>query len=162
MTTSIPTPTPTTRAAARAAFIHVTDVVMDNENVTKALKLDGIRNIDGILRLDEDLVADLQYMDKTTDPRNSTWRHLNKGDSGLLKTFIHYVHYHDEISDPIGDKWLSITQDEFDQSRVNLKYMRRFASLASIRAYHHTTSCTNHYISTNPNICTITINTIPC
>ena len=120
MTTSIPTPTPTTRAAARAAFTHVTDIVMDNDNITKALKLDGIRNIDGILRLDDDLVADLQYMDTTTDPNNPSLRHLNKGDAGLLKTFIHYVYYRDEINDPIGDKWLSITQDEFDQFRVNL------------------------------------------
>jgi hypothetical protein len=133
VTTSIPTPTPTTRAAARAAFIHVTDVVMDNENVTKALKLDGITNIDGILRLDDDLVEDLQYMDKTTDPNNPKLRQSNEGDSGLLKTFIHYVHYRDEINDPIGDKWLSITQDKFDQFRVNLKYTRRFASLANIQ-----------------------------
>jgi hypothetical protein len=69
-------------------------------------------------------VADLQYMDKTTDPNNPTLHHLNKGDSGLLKTFIHYGHYRDEINDPIGDKWLSITQDELDQFRVNLKYTR--------------------------------------
>jgi hypothetical protein len=100
----------TTLAAARAAFVHVTDVVRDNENDTKALKLDGIRNIDGILRLDDYLVADLQYPDKTTDPNNPTLRHLNKGDSGILKTFIHDIHYHDEINDPIGDKWLSITK----------------------------------------------------
>jgi hypothetical protein len=84
---------------------------MDDENVTKALTLDGIRNIHKILRLEDDLVADLQYMDKTTDPNNPGLRHLDKGDSGFLKTFIHYVHYRDEINDPIGDKWLSITQD---------------------------------------------------
>jgi hypothetical protein len=35
---------------------------------------------------------------------------LRKGEKDLIKTFIHYVHYHDEIKDPIGDKWL-----EFDQ-----------------------------------------------
>jgi hypothetical protein len=43
------------------------------------------------------------------------------------------VHYHDEIGiRPIGDDWRSITQDEFDQFCCNTKYMRRFASLASL------------------------------
>jgi hypothetical protein len=93
MPSSIPMSTPTTRAASRAAFVHVTDVVLDNKNVTKALKNDGIRDIDGILRLDDDLVADLTYLDAVTDPSNATVHHFNKGDTGLLKTFIHYVYY---------------------------------------------------------------------
>jgi hypothetical protein len=39
---------------------------------------------------------------------------LRKGENGLIKMFIHFVHYCEEIYDPIGDKWLSITQEEFD------------------------------------------------
>jgi hypothetical protein len=161
MTTSIPTPTPTTKAAARAAFTHVTDVIMENENVTKALKLDGIRNVEGILGLDDNLVAGLQYMDEETDPNNPTLRYLNKGDFSLLNTFIHFVHYREEVNDPIGNKWLNITQEEFDQFRCILKYTRRFASLACIRPITtHTIRCTKHYISTNPDIWIITINAI--
>jgi hypothetical protein len=42
------------------------------------------------------------------------------------------VHYRDEIGNPIGDDWRSITQDEFDQFRCNTNYTRHFASLASL------------------------------
>jgi hypothetical protein len=57
---------------------------------------------------------------------------LKKGEIGLIKSFIHFVHYHDEIGNPIGDDWRSIAQDEFDQFRCNTKYMRRFASPESL------------------------------
>jgi hypothetical protein len=60
-------------------------------------------------------------------------RNLKKGDSGILKTLIHYVFYRDEIADQIGDKWTSINQEDFDQFWVNLKYARRCATLACLR-----------------------------
>jgi hypothetical protein len=34
----------------------------------------------------------------------------------------------------INDQWTAITQDEFDQFRVNLKYTRRFGTLSNLTA----------------------------
>jgi hypothetical protein len=61
-----------------------------------------------------------------SDPKVTTKYPLKKGEIGLIKTFIHFVHYHDEIHYPI--------KDEFDQFHVNLKYTRRFGTLPNLTA----------------------------
>jgi hypothetical protein len=132
MPTVQPTQTPVsiTRSAGRAAFIHITDNILANKNVTKALIEDGIRNISSLLSLQDNDIDELTHLD--SDPNNPVTYSLRKGEKGLIKTFIHFVHYHDEIGNPIGDDWLSIDQDDFDQFRCNIKYTRCFASLAGL------------------------------
>ena len=83
-----------------------------------------------MISLSDEQVEDLTYLDP--DPNNPTAYCVTKGEIGLIKSFIHFVHYRDEIGNPIGDDWPSIIQDEFDQFRCNTKYTRRFASLASL------------------------------
>jgi hypothetical protein len=56
-----------------------------------------------------------------------------KGEIGLIKSFIHFVHYRKEIKNPINNEWLKITQDEFDQFRSNLKFTRQCGKLASLK-----------------------------
>jgi hypothetical protein len=111
-----------------AAFIHVIQIVLANANITKALN--GIKEISGLISLDDQQVEDLTYLD--SDPTNPMAYCLKKGEIGLVKSFIHFVYYCDEIGDPIGDDWRSFTQDEYYQFRCNTKYTRRFASLASL------------------------------
>ena len=113
-----------------AAFNHVTQNVLADPNITKALREDGIKEIGVLISLSDAQVEDLTFLD--TDPNNPIVYRLKKGEIGLIKSFIHFVHYRDEIGNPIGDDWRSITQDEFDQFRCNTKYTRRFASLASL------------------------------
>jgi hypothetical protein len=115
-----------------AAFIHITQNVLANANVTKALREDGVKEIGVLISLSDAQVEDLTYLEP--DPNNPTAYCLKKGEIGLIKSFIHFVHYRDEIGNPIGDDWRSITQDEFDQLCCNTKYTRRFASLASLGA----------------------------
>jgi hypothetical protein len=90
-----------------AAFNHITQNVLANPNVTKALREDGIKEISGLISLSDDQVEDLTHLDP--DPTNPTAYCLKKGEIGLIKSFIHYVHYRDEIGDPIGDDWRNIT-----------------------------------------------------
>jgi hypothetical protein len=129
-----PTPLAKTRSSVRisqmAAFNHVTQIVLVNANITKALREDGIKEISGLISLDDQQVEDLTYLD--SDPTNTTAYCLKKGEIGIIKSFIHYVHYRDEIGNPIGDDWRNITQDDFDQFCCNTMYTRRFASLASL------------------------------
>jgi hypothetical protein len=136
MSSSQPPPTPTTMTrsavwiAQMAAFNPVTQIVLGNANIIKALREDGIKEISGLISLSDEQVEDLTYLDP--DPTNPTAYCLKKGEIGLIKSFIHFVHYHAEIGNPISDDWRSITQDEFDQFHCNTKYTRRFASLASL------------------------------
>jgi hypothetical protein len=102
-----------------------------NFKITADFKEGGIEDISSLLKLTDVTVDNLTFPDPDHDPTITV--RLRAGETGLIKTFIHFVHYHEEINDPIGDKWLSITQEEFDQFHVNLKYTRRFASLANLQ-----------------------------
>jgi hypothetical protein len=46
MTTQLPT---FNHATSKAAFVHVTDVILDNSNITAAFKEGGIEDISSIL-----------------------------------------------------------------------------------------------------------------
>jgi hypothetical protein len=128
----MPTPLPTfTSAVSKAAFVHVTDVVLDSENVTKALKKSGIDDIGDILTLDDIGVESLTYSDP--NPKVTKVYPLKRGEIGCLRTFIHYVHYREEINDPIDNKWTSITQDEFNQFCCNIRYKRQFITLSNLQ-----------------------------
>jgi hypothetical protein len=51
---------------------------------------------------------------------NTTTTHpLQKGDMGMIRSFIHYVQHRSSIYDPIGNDWLSITDDMLDEFRTD-------------------------------------------
>jgi hypothetical protein len=54
---------------------------------------------------------------------------------GMIRSFIHYVHHRSSIYDPIGNDWLSITDDMLDEFRTDLTQIYKFNSIDSI----HTT-----------------------
>jgi hypothetical protein len=138
MTTPTSTPVPLTRASTKAAFTHVVDVIIDSVNVTSALAETGIDDVDDILTLDAATITSLTYTDP--DP-NVTQPHLPKrGETGLLRTFLHFVHYREEINDPIDNKWTSITQDEFNRFRCNIKYTRRFTTVSNLQHISNTST----------------------
>jgi hypothetical protein len=118
-----------TYTAAKDAFTYVMENVLENENVTRALRHEGIDNIISFVKLTDDIVDNLAYHDP--NPNGQKLQKLKIGEIGLIKSFIHYVHFWEETN-PIGSDWKSITMDDFDQFRANLKYTRRVSSLMSL------------------------------
>jgi hypothetical protein len=112
-----------THVASKAAFIHVTDVILENSNVTAAFKEGGIEEIPSILKLTDVTVTNFTFPD--SDPAVTMRYCLNFGEINLIKTFIHYVHYRQEINEP--NQWLRITQEDFF-----IKYTRRFSTLSNL------------------------------
>jgi hypothetical protein len=102
MTTPASTPVPLTRAATNAAFIYVVDVIIDSVNVTSSLAEDGIDDVVDILTLDDATITIIQP------------HLLKRGEIGPLRTFLHFVHYREEINNPIDNKWTCVAQDEFN------------------------------------------------
>jgi hypothetical protein len=90
------------RAASKAAFTYIMDNALQYPNVTSALAAEGIEDTFGLFTLTDTIVENLTYPDP--DPNVKTIHHINKGDMGLLKSFIHYIYYCDESGNPIGDK----------------------------------------------------------
>jgi hypothetical protein len=119
-----------TLTEAKDAFTYVLENVIENENVTRALKHEGIDNIISFVKLTDDIVDNLAYHDPS--PNIKKLQKLKIGRIGLFKSFIHYVHFREETN-PNGNDWKSITMDDFDQFRANLTYTRRFASLSSLQ-----------------------------
>jgi hypothetical protein len=127
----MPTPLPIfTSTASKAAFVLVTEVILENDNITVAFKKGGIEDISSILKLTDLTVESLNYSDP--DPKITQAQYLKRGEIGLIRAFIHYVHYRQEINDPIDNQWLSITQEDFDQFRCNIKYTRHFVTLSNL------------------------------
>jgi hypothetical protein len=53
----------------------------------------------------------------------------------MIRSFIHYVHHHSSIFDPIGNDWLSVTTEMLDEFRTDLTQIYKCNSVDSI----HTT-----------------------
>ena len=119
-----------TRTQAKVAFNHIMEFVLSNENVKNSLLDSGIDDTFGLMTLTDVIVENLVYPD--ADSQVKTKHKLKKGEMGLIKCFIHYVYYCDEIGHPIGSDWTSITMEDFDAFRANLSYTSRFGSLSTL------------------------------
>jgi hypothetical protein len=92
---------------AKDVLNYVLENVIENEDVTRAFNDEGIDNIISLVKLTDDAINNLEYLDPDS----------KMGPIGCIKSFIHYVHFYEETN-PIGNDWKSITMDHFDQFRV--------------------------------------------
>ena len=106
------------------------DNVLQNPNITSALNEQGIDDIFGLMSLTDDIVDNLVYPD--SDPQVQIKHCLKMGEIGLIKSFIHYMYYLEELGNTIGDYFTNFTMDNFDKFRANLAYTRRFGSVSTL------------------------------
>ena len=115
---------------SKATFTHLMDNVLQNPNITSALNEQGIDDIFGLMILTDDIVDNLVYPD--SDPQVQIKHCLKMGEIVLIKSFIHYMYYLEELGNTIGDDLTNVTMDNFDKFRANLSYTRRFGSLSTL------------------------------
>ena len=118
-----------TRIASKVAFTHIMEFVIGNTNITAALEVVGIDDTFGLMTLTDADVENLIYPD--LDPKVTTTYKLKKGEMGLLRCFIHFVYYRDEINDPINNEWNKVTMEKFDV-KANTSYTPRFGSISTL------------------------------
>jgi hypothetical protein len=96
-----------TLTAAKDAFTYdVLENVLVNENLTRALKHEGIDNIISFVKLTVDIVDNLTYHDP--NPNIQKLQKLKIGEIGIIKSFIHYVHFCEEReTNRIRNDWKS-------------------------------------------------------
>jgi hypothetical protein len=99
-----------TLTEAKTALTHVLENVIENEKVIKALNDEGIDKTISLVKLTDDAINNLAYL----DPDSKIRIKHKLGPIGCIKSFIHYVHFREETN-PIGNDWKSITMDDFDQ-----------------------------------------------
>jgi ATP-dependent Lon protease len=109
-TTITTTPVFSTRDASRIALTHILD---------NAFSKAGIDDTVGLLTLDDKAINCLVY--SYTDPNGvTTTQKLQRGDVGLLKSFINYIYHCDSTGNPIGNYWLYVTKDMLNEFRTDL------------------------------------------
>jgi hypothetical protein len=121
-TTSSTTTAPVvfTRAASGIALTHILDNVIVRPNINDAFSKASINDTVGLLTLDDKANNRLVYS-HTDSNGTTTTQKLQRGDVGLLKSFIHYVYHRDSIGNPIKNDWLSVTEDMLNEEfRTNL------------------------------------------
>jgi hypothetical protein len=120
-----------TRAASRIALTHILDNIIVRPNTNDAFTKAGIDDTVGLLTLDDKAINGLVYSHTDSTETISTQK-LQRGDAGLLKSFMHYVYHHDSIGNPIGNDWLSVTEDMLNEFRTDLTQVYKFNSADSI------------------------------
>jgi hypothetical protein len=125
------TTTVSTRATSKLALTHVLDNVIQRLRISNAFK--KYEEITDLLQLDDATISNLEY---DTMVNNITTMHpLQQGDMGMIRSFIHYIRHCSSIYDPIGNDWLSITDNMLDEFRTDLTQIYKFNYIDSI----HTT-----------------------
>ena len=102
-----------TRKQRKDALEHVLCKVLEeepNSDLRTALAYQKKRDIIKIVNLTEAEINAMSYKDDTGNTQT-----LMKGDIGLLRAFTAYVGHKHSTGDPIGEDWLSIPADDFDQ-----------------------------------------------
>jgi hypothetical protein len=122
--------TVSTQAASKLVLMHVLDNVIQRPRIHNAFKKSGYEEITDLLQLDDATISKLEY--DTTENNTTTTHPLQKGDMGMIRSFIHYVHHRSSIYDPIGNDWLSVTDDMLDEFRTDLSQINKFSSVDSI------------------------------
>jgi hypothetical protein len=131
MATNNTTPVVLTRGASRIALTHRLDNVIKRPNINDAFSKAGIDDTIGLLTLDDKAINGLVY--RGTDSNGvTTTQKLQRGDVGLLKSFIHSVYHCDSTGNHIGNDWLSVTEDILDELRTDLPQVYKFNSVDSI------------------------------
>jgi hypothetical protein len=83
-----------TRAASRIALPHILDNFMVRPNINNAFSKAGINDTVGLLTLDDKAIKGLVYSHTDSNGVTTTQK-LQRGDVGLLKSFIHYEYHRD-------------------------------------------------------------------
>ena len=106
------------RQQKKDAIKYVLEMVFDlqpDRNIHNCFTLNQIKSSHDICGLDVADIADLEYPMATTRVNSK----LSAGNIGLFKCFKAFVAYKTAIGDPIGDRWTSISADEFDSFRCS-------------------------------------------
>ena len=111
-----------TLSQAKDAFNHILDVIFEQGDGTplkSALLEIGISDILGLISIDNDTINRLTY----ADPKDHSNRIcVKKGVKSLVSIFQCYVLHCSTKGTPIKD-WLQVTQEDFDEFRVNPTYV---------------------------------------
>jgi hypothetical protein len=136
-----------TRAASKLALAHVLDNVIQRPRISNTFKKGGYEKITDLLQLDDATISNLEY---DTMVNNTTTSYpLQKGDMGMIRSFIHYIHHCSSIYNPIGNDWLSVADEMLAEFRTDLAQIYNL-TLSTLYILHHQQLQHPHYQQQQP------------
>jgi hypothetical protein len=117
---------PLPRQQAKAAFNHILDNVLgcgDESPLKKALLYAGIEDMYEFSTCPVAYFEDLTYL--TGEGETLTETQVRKGDKNKAKVMRDFIVHQADIGQDIGDGWMSVTQEQFDQFCIDPEYIGR-------------------------------------
>jgi hypothetical protein len=90
-----------TRAVSKLALTDEIDNIIQHAKISSTFKKSGYDKITDLLQLNNLEISKLEY--DVTENNTTTTHPLQKGDMGMIRSFIQYVHHRNNTYAPIGD-----------------------------------------------------------
>ena len=84
-----------------------------------ALQQEGISNVSEFLTMDDAEIDDLTF----TRPGETDESPVPRGHRRIITVFFDYIKYRVVKNNPIGDAWVTIKQEDFDEFRTSTEYL---------------------------------------
>jgi hypothetical protein len=118
-----------TRSSSRLSFDHILDVVLerdDNTPLKQALLQQGYNDIHALAVLTNDVVDSVTFDNPDEEEFELP---ILKFEKALISTFLDLIIHRNNINNPVGNNWASITKAEFDDFRIDSTQMGRRRNL---------------------------------
>jgi hypothetical protein len=112
-----------TKYSSKAAFDHVLDVILKRDDSTplkRALLQQGYNDL-----LSDDVINSITH----DDPKGKVDVPILKFEKALISAFPDFIIHRNNINNPVGSDWKSITKEEFDDFRIDPTYLAQRRNL---------------------------------
>jgi hypothetical protein len=117
-----------TKYSSKAAFDHVLDVILERDDSTplkRALLQQGYNDIHALAILSDDVINSLTH----DDPKGKVDVPILNFEKALISAFLDFIIHRNNINNPVGSDWKSITKEEFDDFRIDPTYLAQRRNL---------------------------------
>ena len=119
-----------TQSQALAAYQHILGLIAHSRGAVHptqlALDRAEVRDISDFISLSYNDIQSLEFPEYSDDADTPTliigYTPLGKAHKNRIIIMIDYYRYRAHIGNPIGDNWLSVTQEQYDEFRISPEY----------------------------------------
>ena len=108
-----------TRAEATTIFDYILDNILSRDgsnDLKRALEREGFNDLFSFMTMDDAAIDGLQYQDPND---TSVLFDVLRSDKTMVRLWKQFVLQRELTGNPIGDSWLQVTQQQYDEFRIS-------------------------------------------
>jgi len=108
-----------TRAEATTIFDYILDNILSRDgsnDLKRALEREGFNDLFSFMTMDDAAIDGLQYQDPND---TSVLFDVLRSDKTMVRLWKQFVVHRESTGCPIGDNWLQVTQQQYDEFRLS-------------------------------------------